>query len=87
MANDEVTRAEIGQYAHFEDGALLGIWLAEEVKPQLRKWSKSGDQRVRLLAVTIHGFVEGRIVEQDWPMLCELKRAWEAARDEKTDAE
>lgn len=65
--------------SEFEDGIELGRWLETSVRPKLKRWAKSGDDRVRLQASVLTSAVDLFIGAKDWAGLAALRRAWEEA--------
>lgn len=64
------------QQGTFEDGLALAMWLEAEVRPQLRKWAKSYDKRVKLMAAMLSDLVESRYAARDWEFLDGLHKSW-----------
>jgi hypothetical protein len=60
----------------FEDGMQLGIWLQSEVRPQLKRWSKSADARVHLSAAVLSDIIEDAARRGDWTFLARLHDGW-----------
>jgi hypothetical protein len=60
----------------FEDGMKLGVWLESEVRPQLKRWSKSADARVHLTAAILSDIIEDAHTRGDWTFLARLHDGW-----------
>jgi hypothetical protein len=72
----------------FEDGMALAMWLHTEVRPQFKRWGKSGDKRVRLMATVLSKFIEDAYTNQDWAFLGEMHTAWlDASAKAETDGD
>jgi hypothetical protein len=73
---DPTTTAQVEVAGAFEDGMALALWLHSEVHPQLKRWGKSGDKRVKLMAAVISDLVSDAYVRQDWGYLNHMYDVW-----------
>jgi hypothetical protein len=73
---DATVSAQIGAANAFEDGMALALWLHEDVNPQLKKWGKSHDRRVQLMAAVISDLVADAYNRQDWAGLNHMYDVW-----------
>jgi len=75
MADNTADTGDLMDQA-LQTGVELGAWLATEVRPQLARWKKSGDRRVRIQALLLSGIVEAKVKESDWAFLADLRDRW-----------
>lgn len=60
----------------FDEGFALAQWLESTARPVLRKWVKSGDDRVQLQAVLLTEIIEGHAEAGDWGTLAAIRQSW-----------
>jgi enamine deaminase RidA (YjgF/YER057c/UK114 family) len=73
---DPATTGEVVHQAAFEDGMALALWIHGDVHPQLKRWNKSGDRRVKLMAAVISDLVYDAEIRRDWPALQHMYDVW-----------
>jgi hypothetical protein len=73
----------------FADGIELGMWLESAARPALKRWTRSADKRVYLLAGVLSTLIEDRYTARDWPFLDRLRATWQklAAEVDEDDGE
>lgn len=66
-------------------GVQLGIWLEQDARPAVRRWSRSRDYRVRFLAMIAQSQIEDAAAKGDYAKLAELRETWLEAESESRD--
>lgn len=59
-----------------QTGMDLGLWIEAKARPQLRRWGRSGDDRVKLLAGVLTDLLETAVSAGDLDALHALHTAW-----------
>lgn len=71
--------------ADYLEAVKLGIWLESVVRPTLKRWRGSADDRVKLLATVLSQMIDGHYANGDITLLAELYELW--GRQEAATAE
>jgi len=72
----DATTPDTSAQEAFEDGMALALWIHSEVHPQLKRWNKSGDKRVKLMAAVISDLVYDAEIRRDWDYLQHMYDVW-----------